>query len=67
MGSVSAMADWTQEQLDAHFMELALRQAEAALRTAAAAWVNEQSDWARLEVVGDFMRGRAVEILAKFP
>jgi len=26
---------------------------------AAAAWVNAQSDWARLDVVGDFMRDRA--------
>lgn len=35
--------------------------------TAAAAWVNAQPDWARLEVVGDFMRDRALKILAQFP
>src|SRR5262245_45751920 len=34
---------------------------------AAAAWVNAQSDWPRLEVVGDFMRDRALQIFAKFP
>jgi len=33
----------------------------------AAVWVNAQPDWARLEVVGDFMRERAVEIIAAFP
>jgi len=32
-----------------------------------AAWVNTQTDRPRLEVVGDFMRERAVEILATFP
>ena len=32
-----------------------------------AAWVNAQPDWARLEVVGDFMRDRAVRIIAAFP
>jgi tRNA(adenine34) deaminase len=35
--------------------------------TAAAAWVNAQDDWARLEVVGDFMRDRALKIIAAFP
>jgi tRNA(Arg) A34 adenosine deaminase TadA len=35
--------------------------------TVAAAWVNAQPDWPRLEVVGDFMRPRAVAILAAFP
>ena len=35
--------------------------------TAAAAWVNAQADWPRLEVVGDFMRDRALQIFAKFP
>ena len=34
---------------------------------AAAAWVNAQSDWTPLEVVGDFMRARALETLAAFP
>ena len=33
----------------------------------AAAWVNAQPDWPRLEVEGDFMRERALEILAAFP
>ena len=33
----------------------------------AAAWVNAQPDWAPLEVVGDFMRARAVDIIAAFP
>jgi tRNA(adenine34) deaminase len=35
--------------------------------TAAAVWVNAQSDWAQLEVVGDFMRARALKIMAMFP
>jgi tRNA(adenine34) deaminase len=35
--------------------------------TAAATWVNAQGDWPRLEVVGDFMRDRAQQILARFP
>jgi tRNA(adenine34) deaminase len=35
--------------------------------TAAAAWVNAQGDWAPLEVVGDFMRARALETLRRFP
>ena len=35
--------------------------------TAAAAWVNAQADWPTLEVVGDFMRTRALEALAAFP
>ena len=35
--------------------------------SAAATWVNAQGDWPRLEVVGDFMRDRAREILARFP
>jgi hypothetical protein len=29
--------------------------------------VNAQPDWAPLEVVGDFMRERALETLAAFP
>jgi len=33
----------------------------------AAMWVNAQPDWAPLEVVGDFMRERALEIIAAFP
>jgi len=33
----------------------------------AAAWVNAQPDWLRLEVVGDFMRERALEIINAFP
>ena len=35
--------------------------------SAVAAWVNAQPDWAPLEVVADFMRARAIEILAAFP
>jgi tRNA(adenine34) deaminase len=35
--------------------------------TAAAAWVNAQGDWAPLEVVGDFMRARALETIRRFP
>jgi tRNA(adenine34) deaminase len=34
---------------------------------AAAAWVNAQPDWPPLEVVGDFMRERALELIAAFP
>jgi tRNA(adenine34) deaminase len=33
----------------------------------AAAWVNAQPDWPPLEVVGDFMRPRALELIASFP
>lgn len=33
----------------------------------AASWVNAQPDWTPLEVVGDFMRARALEIIAVFP
>src|SRR5215510_9681106 len=33
----------------------------------AAAWVNAQPDWTPLEIVGDFMRERAVEIITAFP
>lgn len=33
----------------------------------AAAWVNAQSDWAPLEVVGGFMRERAMEMISSFP
>ena len=33
----------------------------------AAAWVNAQPDWVPLEVVGDFMRERALQLLAAFP
>jgi tRNA(Arg) A34 adenosine deaminase TadA len=33
----------------------------------AAAWVNAQSDCTPLEVVGDFMRARALETIAAFP
>ncbi len=33
----------------------------------AAVWVNAQPDWAPLEVAGDFMRERAMEIIASFP
>jgi len=32
-----------------------------------AAWVGTQANWRPLEVVPDFMRGRAVEILAIYP
>jgi len=35
--------------------------------TQAAAWVNAQPDWAKLYVVGDFMRDRALRIIAAFP
>jgi tRNA(adenine34) deaminase len=34
---------------------------------AAAAWVNAQPDWNRIEVVGDFMRDRALATIAAFP
>jgi tRNA(Arg) A34 adenosine deaminase TadA len=33
----------------------------------AATWVNAQPDWTPLEVVGDFMRARALELIAAFP
>jgi len=33
----------------------------------AAAWVNRQPDWPPLEVVGDFMRERALATIAAFP
>jgi tRNA(Arg) A34 adenosine deaminase TadA len=33
----------------------------------AAAWVNAQPDWERLEVVGGFMRERALATIAAFP
>ncbi len=33
----------------------------------AAAWVNTQAGWARLEVVGDFMRSRALQMIEAFP
>jgi tRNA(adenine34) deaminase len=33
----------------------------------AAAWVNAQPEWAPVEVVGDFMRERALAIIAAFP
>ena len=33
----------------------------------AAAWVNAQPDWPRLEVVGDFMRYQARDVIAAFP
>ena len=33
----------------------------------AADWINAQSDWAHIEVVPDFMRERAREILSTFP
>jgi tRNA(adenine34) deaminase len=39
----------------------------AADLTEAAAWVNAQPDWAPLEVVGDFMRARALKAIAAFP
>jgi tRNA(Arg) A34 adenosine deaminase TadA len=32
-----------------------------------AAWVNAQRDWAPLEVVGGFMRERALEMISLFP
>ena len=35
--------------------------------TEAAAWVNAQGDWTKLEVAGDFMRDRALKIIAAFP
>ena len=34
---------------------------------AASIWVNAQPDWPRLEVVGDFMRERALTTIAAFP
>jgi tRNA(adenine34) deaminase len=33
----------------------------------AAAWVNGHPEWAPLEVLGDFMRPRSLEIIAAFP
>ena len=33
----------------------------------AAAWVNAQPDWPRIEVVGDFMRDQARDVIAAFP
>jgi tRNA(adenine34) deaminase len=33
----------------------------------AAAWVNAQPDWTPLEIVGDFMRERALAIITGFP
>ncbi|HSE42041.1 MAG TPA: nucleoside deaminase [Acidobacteriota bacterium] len=33
----------------------------------AADWVNQQPDWTPLEVVPDFMRNRALKIIAAFP
>jgi tRNA(adenine34) deaminase len=33
----------------------------------AAAWVNAQADWQPLQVVGDFMRERALKIIGAFP
>jgi tRNA(Arg) A34 adenosine deaminase TadA len=33
----------------------------------AAAWVNAQPDWPPIEVVGDFMRARALETIVAFP
>ncbi len=35
--------------------------------TKAADWINAQPDWAPIEVIGDFMRDRAVKILSSFP
>ena len=35
--------------------------------TEAAAWINAQPDWPRLEVRADFMRDEARAVLAKFP
>lgn len=35
--------------------------------TEAAAWVNAQRDWPSLEVLGDFMRDRALELITTFP
>jgi tRNA(adenine34) deaminase len=35
--------------------------------SAAAAWVNAQPEWPPLEVVGDFMRARALDTIAAFP
>ena len=35
--------------------------------TRASEWVNAQPDWLHLEVVGDFMRERALEIINAFP
>ena len=35
--------------------------------TEAAASVNAQPDWSKLQVVGDFMRDRALRIIAAFP
>jgi len=36
-------------------------------RVVFAAWVNAQPDWSKLQVVGDFMRDRALRIIAAFP
>src|SRR5215510_6597829 len=35
--------------------------------TRASEWVNAQPDWLHLEVTGDFMRERALEIIKAFP
>jgi tRNA(adenine34) deaminase len=35
--------------------------------TEAAAWVNAQPDWPQVELVGDFMRDRALKLIAEFP
>jgi tRNA(Arg) A34 adenosine deaminase TadA len=35
--------------------------------TVAAAWVNTQPDWPPIEVLGDFLRARALETIAAFP
>jgi hypothetical protein len=34
--------------------------------TEAVAWVNAQPDWAHMEIVGDFMRERALKLIAEF-
>jgi len=35
--------------------------------SAVAAWANAHADWTPLEVVGDFMRERSLELIAAFP
>lgn len=35
--------------------------------TQAAVWVNAQPDWTHIQVVGDFMRERAIQIIQAFP
>jgi hypothetical protein len=68
---MSADPTWTQEQRDAHFMELAdvpfYKPLLGADLTEAATWVNAQPDRAKVEIVRDFMRDRALKLIGAFP